>query len=164
MGFSFRDLIRAEIDAAETVDPRVILERAAREVPIEHLLDALLEAGAPYVKTVLFQDRLNLRRASRPRGSNKWDAISAVARKFLQESHYVPTLDKWQPLGLCSLGDVQSMADLREAKGRQVLAEAERYRRLCKAMVRSRVSTVADLPEIIILEVFLEGRDTEGAA
>lgn len=148
-------------------DPGVVAEKIlagladaeAHVVAQVTLRDYVRHVLAKPVSTPVMQESARVPQGSasyRTKGGQKTASASTAAlidwySAELAASVYVG--ESWKKLGDCNTNDLQYLIDSRRSKAADVLAEADRYERLLKAVKKARVDTVSSLDASVGREV-----------
>lgn len=157
--FNLRSFVREVSESVGSPDPHVLSQAVVDKLADSFLRSALAATLPDFIRRMFAGDRGHSRRDSHttdssepvPVRSARWEGVGAVYLKFLQESVF--TGKEWKFRGDCTAADCLAVYELKLDQAKAVAVEARREQLLAQAMDKHDAKTVADLSEIIVLEV-----------
>lgn len=151
--FDLRLLVREELATSPVADPHVVAEHVAKQVPDEHLRDAL-RACLPEFVRIIGHGSVTTPRASGAPRSAKCDDQAWYRGVLRRRVEVGQDGREWKFLGECTLDDVLRAAEVRREMAAANAAAADQFDRLAGKMRTFRAATVADLDAGLLGEVF----------
>lgn len=151
--FDLRQLVADELATSAVADPAVVADHVLKQVPDEHLRDALATCLPGWVSRVAHRPLNRSASASKLGRSRKCDD-QAWYRGILRRRLEVGQDGReWKFLGDCTRDDVLRAAQVRRDQAAANLAVAAQLEKLAEKMRVFRASTVADLDAGLLAEV-----------
>lgn len=157
--FDVLAFIKAASDECSSPDPRMVAEKIVTSLPDWALRDVLRWALPYRLRTVLGgQPVRTARRDSQtfhpPEpavGESKFTGIGKVYLNFLNASIF--TGSEWKFAGDCTPEDADAIYGARLDLAKATAVEGKRWHMFAEAMRKANAKTLADLPEVTVLEV-----------
>lgn len=142
--FDLDALVRRQVRASDTPDPRVIAAAVAESIPAAELRGVVARLLPDHVRVA--SGRVRQATLGGRRGSGKWRAVAESANDIAIFRVPVCVNGTWKFLGDCSREDVKAAAADYRALAAANTARADAFDGLGRLMARRRVERVDALP------------------